>query len=575
MYLANLHGRERFVRRVAVKVMREGLDAAPDLVARQKDEARLLGLLAHEGIVQVLDLTEVNGRPAVVMEYVEGVDLAEVRKATGTPLPVRAALEAVAGVASALDAAYNSVSALTDQPLRVIHRDIKPANVLLTATGRVKVLDFGVAKGDFARDGHTTAHGFGTPRFMAPEMWLGDPCGAPIDAYALGVSLYDLVADAPWARPPLARTAFEAHVARLLDGVAGVPEPVLALIASMTAFDPGDRPTAAEIREHGEALVQDAPGDSLARYARAVVPGLVEAKSQRTANEPVPGPVGLGGASRSPDPVRMGPEPSLAAARAPSTAPAPAAAPRPWLLAAGGATVLGIGLVAVAFALVAWRLMPDATPSAGPTDPVVTATAADPAGAASTALATTEDALAAARATGDPASLPAAGATPALGADPAGADPSVSLPTGSTSRARASTPAEAGARGTRATPPTSSAPATAPTSGATTNPSGTSPATAPGTPGMAAPSGAASATTAAPAALPVTLTSVPTSAEVWVDGKRVGETPLRGLALPAGAHTVELVLEGRRSAPRTFSPSPTTAVNLRYDFASDTWRSVK
>ncbi|MES2640560.1 MAG: serine/threonine-protein kinase [Myxococcota bacterium] len=300
VYLANLHGRDRFVRRVAVKVMREGLDATPDLVARQKDEARLLGLLAHDGIVQVLDLAEVEGRPAVVMEYVEGVDLADlIKNLSPRRVPTRVALEIIAGVAAALDAAYNSNSALTGQPLRVIHRDIKPANMLLTVHGRVKVLDFGVAKADFARDGHTTNGGWGTPRFMSPEQWLGESYSAPVDIYALGVTLFDLVADRPWERPPLSRLTFEGKVGNQLSAQSDVPEEVLGIIEMMTRFEAADRPTAAEVREHCEAAAGIVGGESLAKFARVEVPPLVEAHSRSNANKPLPGTVTLGGVSQT------------------------------------------------------------------------------------------------------------------------------------------------------------------------------------------------------------------------------------------------------------------------------------
>jgi serine/threonine protein kinase len=80
VYLANLHGRDRFVRRVAVKLLLQE-HKSEELLRRHRDEARLLGLLHHDHIVQVLELTEIEGRPAVVMEYVQGVDLAEILEA--------------------------------------------------------------------------------------------------------------------------------------------------------------------------------------------------------------------------------------------------------------------------------------------------------------------------------------------------------------------------------------------------------------------------------------------------------------------------------------------------------------
>ncbi len=573
MYLANLHGRDRFVRRVAVKVMREGLDGTPDLVARQKDEARLLGLLAHESIVQVLDLAEVQGRPAVVMEYVEGVDLSEVLKYTSPKrFPVRAALEVVAGVASALDAAFNSVSAVTGQPLRVIHRDIKPANMLLTSTGRVKVLDFGVAKADFARDGHTTNGGWGTPRFMAPEQWLGEAYGAPIDTYALGVTLFDLVADRPWERPPLARTPFEAHVAAQLDAQADVPEAVLALVAAMTAFDAADRPTPAEVRERAEAALLDAPGESLSRYARAVVPTLVEVKSRTSANQPVPAPISLGSASGAGIAPAERPdrdEPSMVPSTGLSLRPAGAPGWLQLVLLSGGVAVV------LAFALVVglslWRFAPlSGDPElAAPAEP-----AASPGAPAAFAAGPTEPATTtgAALATGAALSDAAAGSGPAP-ADPAeagagGVAGDITEP--------AAAPREAGtntAGGTSTAATGSAPPARIPSRRPSTPQTTTAPPAAPATASTA--SAATAPADAAPKQFPVSVTSTPTSAEVWIDGVHVGDTALRGHPLAAGTHTVWLVQAGVRSPEKALVVGPDGALNVRYDFAKREWRSVK
>ncbi|MFN7144345.1 MAG: serine/threonine-protein kinase [Myxococcota bacterium] len=541
VYLANLHGRDRFVRRVAVKIMREGLDATPDLVARQKDEARLLGLLAHEGIVQVLDLAEVEGRPAVVMEYVEGVDLSDVIKAIAPQrFPVRAALEVVASVASALDAAYNSVSALTGQPLRVIHRDIKPANILLTSSGRVKVLDFGVAKADFARDGQTTNNLFGTPRFMAPEQWLGDAYGAPVDVYALGVTLFDLVADRPWERPPLALNTFQSKVSEQLNAQTDVPEPVLALIEAMCAYDPADRPTPAEVREFAEHALSDAPGESLPRLARATVPGLVEAKNQRTANEPVPSPVTLGTA---PYPA-LDPGADSGASlvqRTPASTRVPKAV---WAALAAGVglmVLLSVGLAAAAWTWSAPGPAAAVEDAASPPDAALTEPAAAP-----DAVAEAPDATA-----GHAAS--AAVEAPAAPDAPPAAD--VPPP------ASAATPPEP-RRPTSRAPTRSATPAPATATSAATTPASTTP-TAP-------------AADAAPAPrYPLSVVSIPASAEVWVDGKQVGETPLPTHMVAAGTHSVWLVLEGKRSETTSVTVGASATPKVRYDFTKNEWRSVK
>ncbi|MDP2313280.1 MAG: protein kinase [Pseudomonadota bacterium] len=530
VYLANLHGRDRFVRRVAVKVMREGLDATPDLVARQKDEARLLGLLAHDGIVQVLDLAEVEGRPAVVMEYVEGVDLADlIKNIHPRRVPVRAALELISGTAAALDAAYNSSSALTGQPLRVIHRDIKPANVLLTVHGRVKVLDFGVAKADFARDGHTTNGGWGTPRFMAPEQWLGEAYGSPVDIYALGVTLYDLVANGPWERPPLARTPFEHKVGQLLNSQTDLPEVVLELIAAMTSFEPADRPSAADVRERCDLAVSVVGGESLSRFARDEVPALVEARSRSNANKPLPNTVTLGGVStgngsRANGGGRAEPthEPSIAAL--PPRAPEgfrPAYAIAAVVLAAVGIGVVGVGVVG-------WQLSRRWTGDAPPAE-AVTVSAVAPV----------------------PSPEPPVIAPPSVvePVDPGPVEPA---------------PADE----VKPDPHPEVFPDEPPKKNPPKPPSGIK------QPVVAQTAGAAAERPVA-ATFPLDITADTIGMSVWVDGTSVGTTPLTDHPLTAGPHTFAIAVGGERSAPYTLVIGSDGPAGLRYYSSQAKWRTSR
>lgn len=280
VYLANLHGRDRFVRRVAVKLLLEE-HKSEELLRRHRDEARLLGLLHHDHIVQVLELTEIEGRPAVVMEYVQGVDLAEILE-VGEKFTTRAALEVVRAVASALDAAWSSGSPVDGRPLRVIHRDIKPANVLVTASGSVKVLDFGIARGDFDRDGKTKSGMWGTPHFMAPEMWLGGEQSPGLDTYALGVTFLDLLSGGDNDRPPLE----EGRYARHWDMKTGqLPEEIREFCLGMLRYNAEDRLTHRELVDGASRLLDGAVGESLAMLAARMVPVILAARVQ--SNEPL------------------------------------------------------------------------------------------------------------------------------------------------------------------------------------------------------------------------------------------------------------------------------------------------
>jgi serine/threonine-protein kinase len=142
-------------------------------------EARAAGRLSHPGIVTIYDVAEQEGTPFLVMEFIAGRTL-ESALESGERFPLEQTFDLGAQLAEALDYAHKN---------GVIHRDIKPANILLTADGRPKVADFGVAK---LASLQVTATGqmLGTPAFMAPEQFTGAPVDGRADLFALGVILY-------------------------------------------------------------------------------------------------------------------------------------------------------------------------------------------------------------------------------------------------------------------------------------------------------------------------------------------------------------------------------------------------
>lgn len=318
VYLADVHGRDDFVQRLAVKVLSAEMTALDDVAARQRDEARLLAQLNHDHIVKVHDLTEVDGRPAVLMEYVEGVDVGELLRLA--PLSPRAALQVVVAASSALDAAWRSPSPRTGLPLRVVHRDIKPENLLVSRHGGVKVLDFGVARAEFDREGRTSQVQYGTARFMAPEQWLYGTVSHAVDVYALGVSFAEMLAGALLDRAPLAPEAFARHVDEALAHLLSPSwdpawsRELEALLRGMLAYEARERLSAAAVHEAALELVDSAPGTSLRKLARTVVPELIAQRRARHADEPVL------------DAQSMAAPGEITPASLPATAPAPRAA---------------------------------------------------------------------------------------------------------------------------------------------------------------------------------------------------------------------------------------------------------
>ena len=356
VYLADVYGDNDFVQRLAIKILSEEMTALDDIAARQRDEARLLAQLNHHHIVKVIDLTTINGRPAVLMEYVEGADCAQLGQQG--PLSVRAALEVVAAASSALAAAWEAPSPRTGRPLRVVHRDIKPANLLVSRHGGVKVLDFGVARGEFEREGKTESVQFGTARFMAPETWLHGEVSHKSDIFALGITLVELMARDKPGRAPLLPERFATWAQDLVE--AGLPtraqdrwrDGLSGLMASMLAFEPDARPDAATVHEALLGLLEGAEGLSLSRLARDRVPPLIEARRRQYAGVPMMSSIQVQAEISAPSLLV---DPSDAAAATPL--PAPASRGRGWMWAAAlttGFALLGAGTL-VLVGVVAWK----------------------------------------------------------------------------------------------------------------------------------------------------------------------------------------------------------------------------
>jgi serine/threonine protein kinase len=164
-----------------------GLDAEAEAEYRERffTEAQAAGRLSHPGIVTIFDVGEETETrsPYIVMEYVTGQSLQTLLSGQNKKLPLRTALELAQELAEALDYAHAQ---------GVVHRDIKPANILLTAAGKAKIADFGIAK---LNQAHMTLPGqvLGSPAFMAPEQLSGDGVDSRSDLFSLGVILYTML----------------------------------------------------------------------------------------------------------------------------------------------------------------------------------------------------------------------------------------------------------------------------------------------------------------------------------------------------------------------------------------------
>ncbi|MEU3841483.1 Stk1 family PASTA domain-containing Ser/Thr kinase [Streptomyces sp. NPDC028635] len=184
----------RLGRTVAVKTLRADLARDPSFQARFRREAQSAASLNHPAIVAVYDTGEdyIDGVsiPYIVMEYVDGSTLRELLHSGRKLLPERT-LEMTIGILQALEYSHRA---------GIVHRDIKPANVMLTRTGQVKVMDFGIARamGDSGMTMTQTAAVIGTAQYLSPEQAKGEQVDARSDLYSTGCLLYELLT----VRPP-------------------------------------------------------------------------------------------------------------------------------------------------------------------------------------------------------------------------------------------------------------------------------------------------------------------------------------------------------------------------------------
>ncbi|MDI1289248.1 MAG: Stk1 family PASTA domain-containing Ser/Thr kinase [bacterium] len=265
--MAEVHeGRDlRLGRRVAVKILRPDLAKDPTFQARFRREAQSAAALNHPNIVAVYDtgedvLTSPDGErtvvPYIVMEYVDGMTLRQLLASGRRLLPERA-LEITGGVLAALDYAHRH---------GIVHRDIKPANVMLTRTGEVKVMDFGIARAinDVGTTMTAASAVMGTAQYLSPEQARGEVVDARSDLYSTGVLLYELLTGRPPFRGDSPVSIAYQHVSEMplppsqVDP--GVTAEVDAVVLHALAKRTDDRyQTAADFRADVERAIAGSP----------------------------------------------------------------------------------------------------------------------------------------------------------------------------------------------------------------------------------------------------------------------------------------------------------------------------
>ena len=225
-------------RKVAIKLLARRRDASGVLNKRFEREARAEAKIVHPNVVSVHDVGEnEDGRPYIVMDYVEGEPLSDL--IAGTPLSSERVAGIGFGIARALAAAH---------ALGIVHRDVKPANVIVDGQGIPHLMDFGLARELDDDDPAITAPGVlvGTAFYVAPEQARHGTASPAADLYSLGAVMYHALT----GRPPftgenafdVALRRFEEDPEALRDLVPAADSELTALIHTLLARDPVDRP---------------------------------------------------------------------------------------------------------------------------------------------------------------------------------------------------------------------------------------------------------------------------------------------------------------------------------------------
>ena len=267
---------------VAIKILKEEYTGDPGFLNRFRAEARHTALLNHVGIANVFDYGEEEGSAYLVMELVPGQPLSTIIERERVLSPDRT-LSLIAQTARALAVAHAQ---------GLVHRDIKPGNLLITPDRRVKITDFGIAR--LADQVPLTATGqvMGTAQYLAPEQATGQTATGQSDIYSLGVIGYECLSG---SRPFSGESQIAIALAQVNDTPPplqeNLPRPIRALLMSMLAKDPADRPATAEkLAEAAEAI---RAGNI--RAAEAAVPGMLLFDGGDAATSAVTAPVPAAG----------------------------------------------------------------------------------------------------------------------------------------------------------------------------------------------------------------------------------------------------------------------------------------
>ncbi|MEZ4220837.1 MAG: serine/threonine-protein kinase [Polyangiaceae bacterium] len=250
VWVGRLQGRHGFEKLVAVKTILAQHAADPRFQNMFLDEASIIASIRHPNVAQILDLGQEGDLLYLILEWVDGDSVAALRRvvhSSGEKLPLGIVLRICSDTLAGLHAAHE-IKSPSGTRMGVVHRDVSPANVLVSTSGEVKVIDFGVAKAINRLSEETSAGVIkGKVAYMAPEQALGKEIDARADIWAAGVMLYQLLS----GRTPYEGDNQLATLAQLVKGlppepIRGVPPEIGEIVYTALSYSPEGRYATAE-----------------------------------------------------------------------------------------------------------------------------------------------------------------------------------------------------------------------------------------------------------------------------------------------------------------------------------------
>jgi serine/threonine-protein kinase len=284
VYIGRQSGPSGFSRLVVIKCIHTRSLSLADARETLLHEARLTARLVHPNIIQIHDLGEQNGVPYLVMEHVHGQTLSRVISESHRQsrwVPLHHCLRVAVDLCRGLHFAHTFVDE-HGRSHTLVHRDVKPSNVLISFSGQVKLIDFGIAKSQVMPSHTKTSEIKGSMFYMSPEQVLGRPIDHRSDIFSLGVVLYNTLTG---RQPFLRESSYLSYEAIVKDPVPppstrrpGLPERVDDILERCLAKDPDWRwPSAAELQQElqgaREVLLDGSEPEDLAAYMEEVFPG--------------------------------------------------------------------------------------------------------------------------------------------------------------------------------------------------------------------------------------------------------------------------------------------------------------